>query len=159
MRYDHFDVDKLDYLIRDAYFSGYQSVNIDYQRLLTSLTIIVKETIDEKEEEGQKFKLEFCLGYKKHAISIIENVVYAHDAEKKWIQTHPIVLYEMYILQHIMQMLDKNISTEEQKLFSLETLSDEGLAFERIGKIALISDDDIVFLLKNQALFHIQEKH
>lgn len=146
------DVDKLDYLIRDAYFSGYQSVNIDYQRLLTSLTIIVKETIDEKEEEGQKFKLEFCLGYKKQAISIIENVVYAHDAEKKWIQTHPIVLYEMYILQHIMQMLDKNISTEEQKLFSLETLSDEGLAFERIGKIALISDDDIVFLLKNQAL-------
>lgn len=146
------DVDKLDYLIRDAYFSGYQSVNIDYQRLLTSLTIIVKESIDEKEEEGERFKLEFCLGYKKHAISIIENVVYAHDAEKKWIQTHPIVLYEMYILQHIMQMLDKAISTEDQKLFSLETLSDEGLTFDSIGKIALISDDDIVFLLKNQAL-------
>ena len=34
------DVDKLDYLIRDAYITGYCTVNIDYMRLLASLTVV-----------------------------------------------------------------------------------------------------------------------
>lgn len=33
------DVDKLDYLIRDAYITGFDTVNIDFERLLSSLTI------------------------------------------------------------------------------------------------------------------------
>ena len=33
----------------------------------------------------------YKLCYLKNAISIIENVVYAYDSERKWIQTHPIV--------------------------------------------------------------------
>ena len=36
------DVDRLDYLIRDAYFTGFETVNIDYSRLLTSLTIVIE---------------------------------------------------------------------------------------------------------------------
>lgn len=34
------DVDGLDYIVRDAYMSGIDSFNIDYQRLLSSFTII-----------------------------------------------------------------------------------------------------------------------
>ena len=37
------DVDRLDYLIRDAYFTGFETVNIDYARLLSSLTIVIRD--------------------------------------------------------------------------------------------------------------------
>ena len=70
------DVDRLDYLIRDAFVSGFHSVNIDYERLLSNLTII--------ENDNKCYEL----GYKKNAVSVIENVVYSHDSERKWIQTH-----------------------------------------------------------------------
>lgn len=130
------DVDRLDYLIRDAYFTGFETVNIDYIRLLTSLTVIIE---DDKAR----------LGYYKNAISIIENVVYAHDAERKWIQTHPVVLYDMYIIQHVISNLDKKISSgDNKKLFSLESLSAEGHKLNDNLEISLLCDDDIIHLLK-----------
>ncbi len=130
------DVDKLDYLMRDAYNTGFDTVNIDYERLLSSLTI---SQIDEKYE----------LAYYKNAISAIENVVYAHDAERKWIQTHPVVLYESYIIQHIITYLQHRIDTPEKKLFSIESLSKESQKFENNLSISLLCDDDIIYLMKN----------
>ena len=130
------DVDRLDYLIRDAYFTGFETVNIDYSRLLTSLTIVIDSEVA-------------SLGYNKNAISVIENVVYAHDAERKWIQTHPTVLYDMYIVQHVINNLNKKISeNSEKKLFSLESLSLEGNKLTENLEISLLCDDDIVYLLK-----------
>lgn len=58
------DVDKLDYLIRDAYITGFNTVSLDYIRLLQAITI--SET-----ENG------YQIAYYKDAISVIENVVYA----------------------------------------------------------------------------------
>lgn len=131
------DVDRLDYLIRDAYFTGFETVNIDYERLLSSLTIVIRENN------------KASLGYNKNAISVIENVVYAHDAERKWIQTHPIVLYDMYIIQHVIDNLNTRFSTNnEGKLFSLESLSLEGHTLNNDLEISLLCDDDIVHLLK-----------
>ena len=129
------DVDRLDYLIRDAYFTGFETVNIDYERLLTSLTITI-------EHENAK------LGFNKNAISVIENVVYAHDSERKWIQTHPIVLYDMYIIQHVIDRLEKRFSNDENHLFSQESLSFEGHKLIDGTEISLLCDDDIVHLLK-----------
>ena len=135
------DVDKLDYLIRDAYFTGFENINIDYVRLLTSITIVEKED----NESGIKYDI----AYNKNALSIIENVVYAHDSERKWIQTHPIVLYDMYILQHIMNVLSKDTYDDGKKLFSLEALGFEGISKSTENSISLLCDDDIVHLLKN----------
>lgn len=130
------DVDRLDYLIRDAYFTGFETVNIDYARLLSSLTIVIENN-------------KASLGYNKNAISVIENVIYAHDAERKWIQTHPIVLYDMYIIQHVIDNLNKRISaSNDEKLFSLESLSLEGHTLNNSLEISLLCDDDIVHLLK-----------
>lgn len=133
------DVDKLDYLIRDAYLTGFDTVNIDYERLLYSLTI---------SKDGNKYKI----AYYKNAISVIENVVYAHDAERKWIQTHPVVLYEAYILQHIIGYLSEKINDDDKKLFSLESLSKKGQHFKDGLFISLLCDDDIIYLMKNR--FH-----
>lgn len=130
------DVDKLDYLIRDAYITGFDTVNIDYERLLTAITVA---------KDGGRYKI----AYEKNAVSVIENVIYAHDAERKWIQTHPVVLYETYILQHAMSHLKVKIDGNGKNLFSLEALSIAGQQFDNGICISLLCDDDVIFLMKN----------
>lgn len=130
------DVDKLDYLIRDAYITGFDTANIDFERLLSSLTISMNDG-------------KYEIAYYKNAISVIENVVYAHDSERKWIQTHPVVLYEAYILQHVIAYLSDKIDKYGKKLFSLETLGTRGKKFDNGLFISLLCDDDIIFLMKN----------
>ncbi len=130
------DVDKLDYLIRDAYITGFDTVNIDYARLLQSLTLVY---IDGNYE----------IAYYKDAISVIENVVYAHDSERKWIQNHPVVMYEGYILQHIISGLNAKMNSTDSKLFSLKSLGKEKNQFDGNISISLMCDDDIIYLMKN----------
>lgn len=130
------DVDKLDYLIRDAYITGFDTVSIDYERLLGALTIV-------------KMQNSYELAYYKNAISVIENVVYAHDAERKWIQNHPTVIYETYILQHIIAYLCMEVKKLGKKLFCVDSLLETGQEFEENVKVSLMCDDDIVYLMKN----------
>ena len=130
------DVDKLDYLIRDAYITGFNTVSLDYIRLLQAITI---------QGEG----VDWRIAYYKDAISVIENVVYAHDAERKWIQNHPVVLYECYILNHIFQHLNTSLNTDSDKLFSYDSLTLEGHELKDGVKVSLLCDDDIVYIMKN----------
>lgn len=135
------DVDKLDYLIRDAYTTGFNTTNIDYQRLLNSLTI-----------HNKSDKEKYVLAYHKSAISVIENVIYAHDSERKWIQTHPVVLYESYLLSNAIAELSKSITSNANQFFSLRALSSEGENLVINGheqRIRLLCDDDVIYLMKN----------
>ncbi len=130
------DVDKLDYLIRDSYFSGFGTVNIDYERLLKALTIYQEDGVYE-------------LAYYKGATSIIENVVYAHDLERKWLQSHPVILYECHLLKHIMLFLNEQLQTDNAQLFSLKTIGEKGDKLKNDINLKLLSDDDIIYLAKN----------
>lgn len=128
------DVDKLDYLIRDAYITGFDTVSIDYVRLLLSIRF---------RKEEQKYQVV----YTKSAISVIENVVYAHDAERKWIQNHPVVQYEAYLLQSAIEALKNKYA--HINLFCYEALTEEGIKIFDDYKISLLCDADITFLMKN----------
>ncbi len=128
------DVDKLDYLIRDAYITGFDTVSIDYVRLLQSISL---------RKEEQKYQIV----YKKGAISVIENVVYAHDAERKWLQNHPIVQYEAYLLQSSIEALKNKYTNVD--LFSYEALTEDGIEVFENYRISLLCDADITFLMKN----------
>ena len=128
------DVDKLDYLIRDAYTTGFNTVNIDYRRLLTSIALTT---------EGD----DYIVAYTKRAINVIENVVYARDSEKKWLQTHPVTLYESYLLDNAMRLLEKKAKAAGQRFFSQESISPEGSS---IGSrhVKLLCDDDVICEMK-----------
>lgn len=102
------DVDKLDYLLRDAYMTGFDTVTIDYVRLLESIRL----------RKNSQDRYEIC--YAKSAVSVLENVVYAHDAERKWIQTHPI-----------------------------DFLLTDGVFIEGLGNVKLMGDSDVRYLMKN----------
>lgn len=138
------DVDKLDYLMRDAYMTGFESINIDYIRLLKSLQII-------KTEDDEAF-----LVYSKNAISVIENVVYARDLEKKWIQLHPAVLYDMYLVQNSIRKLNEDVNIKEtngtisKSLFSYDALTEVGVYLQNNTYVHFLCDDDVVYLLKNK---------
>lgn len=125
------DVDKLDYLIRDAYITGFDTVSIDYHRLLSSVRIICKDGLCE-------------LVYLKSAISVIENVVLAHDAERKWIQNHPIVQYDSYLLKHAIEKIN-----ERYNVFNFEALTTTGVRICDDFTISLLCDGDVLFLMKN----------
>lgn len=135
---DVIDVDKLDYLIRDAYITGFDTVKIDYVRLLGALCLW-------RDVDEGVWKLVFH----KSALSVIQNVVFAHDAERHWIQNHPVVQYEGYILNHAIEQVNRQFSVADHRLFSYETLTEDGNQLDNNIHISLLSDDDLVYLMKN----------
>lgn len=134
---DVIDVDKLDYLIRDAYITGFDTVQIDYVRLLGAICLW--------KDNADSWKLVFH----KSALSVIQNVVFAHDAERHWIQNHPVVQYEGYILKHAIGQVNRYFSKAEHGLFSYDTLTEEGNQLDEHTHISLLADDDLIYLMKN----------
>lgn len=134
------DVDKLDYLIRDSFVVGFESTSIDYRRLLKGIEI--KRTAQAKYE----------LVYHSSAISVLENVIYARDFEKKWIQSHPVIIYDQFLIQNAMKYIDKKLCRGDaaKTLFCEESLKESGKTFADDVHISLLCDDDAVYLAKNK---------
>ncbi len=146
------DVDKLDYLIRDAYVTGYDSVSLDVDRLLDSYTIL--------EYKGKKWA-----AYMHGALSVIENVAYAHDLERRWIQTHPTVLYDCKLLEHAIKeynlYMKKTYKEDLEKCENIlcrKTLSKEGIRTPKLN-LRLLCDDDIIVYLKNVSTSDIGKQY
>lgn len=130
---------------------GFDSISIDYARLLDGLRVA-------------KSAGDFVLAYHKPALSVLENVVYARDFEKKWIQSHPMVLYDQMLVQHMIEKVDSafrggrprvinfNANPPElaPSLFSKEALSREGVQNYDGDRVRLVADEDILFLAKNR---------
>lgn len=142
------DVDKLDYLMRDAYVTGYSTMKIDYERLLAGYTITkVKTNVN-----GEVFKLAF----KKGALSIIENITYANDLERRWIQSNPTVLYDCKLVENAIRRYNQYMIKKYKKLksygnvFNKTAISKEGFPKEDNVKLRLLCDDDIIAFLKNE---------
>lgn len=129
------DVDKIDYLIRDSYMAGFDTASIDYVRLLGSICIA-------KNEKGY-----YKICFNKSAVSAIENVVYAHDAECKWTQNHPTVLYEAYLIENALKKIMEQILKTDQ--LTEDFLSVKGVEVESLGKVSLMGDSDLLYLMKN----------
>ena len=125
------DIDKLDYVKRDSFFSGYDTVSVDTSRLLNSL--------DWFEKDGNKM-----LGFGKSAISIVQNVVACRNLMNRWIFVHHKVVYETELLK---SAVNEIIETEE-----LENIS--GVRPSQLFSISgieehLVCDDDIWVMLKS----------
>lgn len=142
------DVDKLDYLMRDAYVTGYSTMKIDYERLLAGYTIAKIKT----KVNGEIFRPAF----KKGALSVIENITYANDLERRWIQSNPTILYDCKLLEHAIRRYNQYMMKKYAKLkmygnvFNKMAISKEGFPKEDKVKLRLLCDDDIIAFLKNE---------
>lgn len=141
------DVDKLDYLIRDTYVTGYKSMAIDIDRLLSGYTLS-----DYISEDNNKKRVAV---YKKSALSVVESVAYANDLERRWIQSNPTVLYdckliEIAIKQYSSFMMETYTNLKEYiNVFNITSISKDGYPPEKNVNLRLLSDDDIIEYLKN----------
>lgn len=134
---DIIDVDKLDYLIRDSYMSGYESMSIDYKRLLSGVFV---------NTDG------YPIGYEKKSLSVLESVLTANDMERRWIQSHPVILYESYLIQTIIRELGNEYNDKKKpnsKLFSIDALKTDGVKIKK-ENFRLLSDADILYLAKKE---------
>ncbi|MCM1089424.1 MAG: hypothetical protein NC413_01170 [Muribaculum sp.] len=93
--------------------------------------------------------------YKRGALSVIENVTFANDLERHWIQDHPTILYDaklvdLAIANYNSFMKDKyrDVLTEKT-VFTQKALSYEGYLDQHVP-LSLLSDDDILAFLKNE---------
>lgn len=142
------DVDKLDYLMRDAYVTGYSNMKIDYERLLAGYVITKIKT----DASSDIFKPAF----KKGSLSIIENIAYANDLERRWIQSNPTILYDCKLIEHAIIRYNRYMMRKNKKLktygnvFNKVAISDKGFPKEENIKLRLLCDDDIITFLKNE---------
>lgn len=141
------DVDKLDYLIRDAYVTGYKSMAIDVDRLLSGYTLSTYISEDNQPKQ--------VAVYKKSALSVVENVAYANDLERRWIQSNPTVLYDCKLIEIAIKRYNQFMMSEYtalndyKNIFNKYSISKEGYPPEAEVKLRLLSDDDIIEYLKN----------
>lgn len=136
---DCIDVDKLDYLMRDTYMTGHKTTSIDIDRLVSSFTII--------SDSDKKYRLAFS----KKGLSVIESVILASDASKRWVQNHPVIMYDSYLTQRCISEMICLFETDDpqffEKLFSVEALTEEGIDIAQ-DHFFLLSDSDLIVLFK-----------
>lgn len=145
------DVDRLDYIIRDSVTIGFKNAQVDYKRLLDGMRIVSYEKPIERNKR-KKNRKELCVGYHKSALSVLESAIYAHDAEKKWIQGHPSILYEMTVLQNAMGTLTQQFCTKEDlnPIFCYEALTEKG---KELSSFVPLFSDEAKDLLNREELF------
>ncbi len=132
---DIIDVDKLDYIIRDSYVTGYSNVSIDFDRLLAGYTIT-------------SYKGNYVTAYKRGALSVIENVIFAKDLEQRWIQNNPIILYDCKITD----LCIRRYNSYMQRTYNIPSVFlPKALLINSIDGVplSLLCDDDIVVYIKN----------
>lgn len=141
------DVDKLDYLMRDAYVTGYSTMKIDYERLLSGYVITKIKTKSNVEV--------FRPALKKGALSIIENITYANDLERRWIQSNPTILYDCKLVEQAIVRYNRYTMGKHKRLkkygnvFNKVAISKAGFPKKDGVKLRLLCDDDIITFLKN----------
>ena len=142
------DVDKLDYLIRDSYVTGFNTMALDVDRLFSGY--VIAEYTDASSATKR------VPAYKRGALSVIENVTFANDLERHWIQNNPVILYDVKLIQLAIEnydnyMIDKYHKqlNDEKSIFSKTAISRQGYIQKGIP-LSLLCDNDIVCFLKNK---------
>lgn len=141
------DVDKLDYLVRDSYVTGYSSMSIDIDRLLAGYTIATYIMENNKQKKVP--------AYKKSALSIMENVAYANDLERRWIQSNPTILYDCKLIEIAIGKYNEHMQrkypdlSKYNNVFNEYAISKEGFPAGSDIPLRLLSDDDVLCYLKN----------
>lgn len=141
------DVDKLDYLIRDSYVTGFNTMALDVDRLFAGYVI--------SDYTDASSAIKKVPAFKRGSLSVIENVTFANDLERHWIQNNPTILYDVKLIQLAIESYDnymviayKDELGEEKSIFSQTAISAEGYIEKGIN-LSLLCDDDIVCFLKN----------
>lgn len=90
------DMDKLDYILRDAFFTGIDVPLVDTKRLFRNMYV------------SRKYKMVFM----SRAVPILQNLIEARDQLYLWVYNHHTVVYSDFIYMYIFRRLTHNFRDE-----------------------------------------------
>ena len=136
---DVIDADKIDYICRDKWASGYQSNSVDIDRIIRALRII--------EKEGK-----FQIAYSKIALYEINALIDNKNFQANWIFKHHQVVYEQKIfldaVKSLVGCLFKDPAVPPSKIFDYHSFFRKVDVCEGCS-VYMLSDDDIIHLMKS----------
>ena len=142
------DADRLDYACRDVWASGYSTSSVDLRRLISALHI-------------KKCKNDYNVCFESSSLNEIEGVLNVKDFQMKYVINHHVVNYEQNLLTmaaehaaiHFFPSVAQNNPDNPGyaalgKIVNIEAL--KGEVQTEVGglKLTNVSDDDVVFLMK-----------
>ena len=143
LNYSVLDVDRLDYMLRDARMSGFVNAPLDLACLARSVTAV-------KGEDGM-----LTNAYREEALRVFDLMFQAKLSHDAWVLAAPAGAYDAALLAHCIRRLNERIQdadpdkTYMNTIFTAKALSREGVEFA--GKrYRLLSDVDVSADLKAQ---------
>ena len=137
------DADRLDYACRDVWASGYSTSSIDLRRLISALHI---KRNDDKD---------YVVCFEANSLNEIEGVLNVKDFQMRYVINHHVVNHEQWLLRQAAEKLALKLFPNEGngydalgKIINIKALTDEIKIFDGHLKIHNLSDDDLVFLMK-----------
>lgn len=134
------DADRLDYACRDVWASGYSTSSIDLRRLVSALHIMRN---DEKD---------YVVCFEANSLHEIEGVLNVKDFQMRYVINHHVVNHEQWLLRQAAEKLALKLFPNEDnalgKIININALTDKIKIFDGYLTIHNLSDDDLIFLMK-----------
>ncbi|MDR1231090.1 MAG: HD domain-containing protein [Spirochaetaceae bacterium] len=96
---DALDMDKLDYIMRDAFYTGINVPAIDTKRLFKNMYISMR----------------YELVYTSKAVPVLQNIIESRDSLYLWVYNHHTVVYTDFLYYYIFRRLHHNAVNYEKK--------------------------------------------
>lgn len=142
------DADRLDYACRDVWASGYSTSSVDLRRLISALHI-------------KKCKDDYNVCFESSSLNEIEGVLNVKDFQMKYVINHHVVNYEQNLLtmaaEHAAIHFFPSAAQANPdnpgyaalgKIVNIDALKGEQQTEVSNLKLTNVSDDDVVFLMK-----------
>ena len=135
---DVIDADKLDYICRDKWSSGYQNNSVDVERIIKSVKLY-------RDGDGK-----YRIVYLKNALYDIQSMMDNKNFQSNWVFKHHQVIYEQKIFKDAVQELVKSFGKEVKKeqLFNYRSFFEKVQVCDGVS-VYMLSDDDIIHLMKS----------
>lgn len=136
---DVIDADKLDYICRDKWSSGYQNNSVDVERIIKSVKLY-------RDRDGK-----YRIVYLKNALYDIQSMMDNKNFQSNWVFKHHQVIYEQKIFKDAVQDLVKSLGKEVKKeqLFNYRSFFEKVQVCDGVS-VYMLSDDDIIHLMKSR---------
>lgn len=141
------DADRLDYACRDVWASGYSTSSIDLRRLISALHIM-----------KYSCSKDYVVCFESNSLNEIDGVLNVKDFQVRYVINHHTVSYEQWLLEQAACKMaleyypdkegDKNGFLALGEILNEQTITDSINLPNNRGIISNISDDDLVFLMK-----------
>ena len=140
------DADRLDYACRDVWASGYSTSSIDLRRLISALHIMKNQD------------REYVVCFESNSLNEIDGVLNVKDFQVKYVINHHTVSFEQWLLEQSACAMalhhypdipdDKGGYLALGKIINEQAITGTIELPDNQGKISNLSDDDLVFLMK-----------